>query len=93
MKVAFTQYWEGLNKEINGHTIRPLVVLQIEELELLLQRLHSRELKKDIWGYLDDNTRKRNGKIDFAFRSSFNLSLEFDEELQAEMQTYLDTYL
>jgi hypothetical protein len=92
MKITFSQKWEEKRGQFPNLIVKPLVILQIEELEGLVYKLELNHKKKDIWEVFNAYCRvKKEGRA-FSLARLDSLKLDYPSEIRKELQGYMDVY-
>jgi len=92
MKLVFSEVWrEMINTLGTNHEIKPLVILQVEELEEF-QRLHFKNEKKQIWKILDTFCESKGGARAFRLDPLFDFKTRFDDATKENLQELLNAY-
>lgn len=91
MKFAFSETWKKERSKHNSINVKPLIILQIEELEHIVFRLNNNN-NKEIWKIFNHYSKLKNGIPTFNLSKINNYPLVYDEDIKKEFQGYLDRY-
>ncbi|MEJ5993458.1 hypothetical protein WG904_03430 [Pedobacter sp. Du54] len=92
MKITFDKKWEEIRKRSSGLNIKPLIILQIEELESLVFRLNDQSKNISVWDALDAFCIRKKGARSFSWAKLENMPLSYPQNIVEELQWYLDVY-
>lgn len=93
MKETFWRKWEAIRKKYNKLEVKPLILLQIEELEDLVYRLSPSGRPKQIWKIFNEHCKTKNKRRKFSLSGLDVYPLDYQTDMDEELQGYMDAYI
>lgn len=93
MKKTFWEKWEDIRKKYPEFEVKPLIMLQIEELEDLIYRLIPAGKQKQIWDVLNKHCGIKNQKRKFTLSKIEVYPLDYQTDMDEELQSFMKAYI
>ncbi|WGQ10713.1 hypothetical protein QG516_03465 [Pedobacter gandavensis] len=93
MKQTFWKKWEDIRKKYPELEVKPLVILQIEELEDLVYHLAPNGEAKKAWKILNEHCKIKNKRRKFSLSGLDAFPLDYQTDMDEELQGYMDAYI